>query len=366
MSIPSILKGLKNPLINVQDYQHAAKTFNSNNYALLPKTKRWYHVYFQMHQDAYTQVSNNLKNDTGGQLAFDQGSTALAFLGPLVKSIKLPSFRFEIKKHNQYNKWALNTTKVEYEPVEITLHNDTKGLVETFWYAYYQYMVADPKWTLFNTPRTEGVEYSNYLDSSHGNVSALYNNSDSFANRFGLDTFDKPVDGLTLSEINLQQFYRDQPFFKSIKIFQFNRAIDNSVGPTYDEFTLVNPIITSYGHDQLEYASSDFVTNTMIVDYEICLYAKGQLQPNAGNPDIASWELIRTHLFDNSSSPLGNVAGSTIINTVNKLEFVAQGVVQTVESLPNTVQTITTGIAQNPAGIVNTAINQTISVLGNF
>ncbi len=367
MSILSAISNSRNPDVTVRDYQHAAATFAVNNNALLPKTKYWYHVFFQMNQAAYQQISQNLMNDTEDMVQFEPSFNGLSFLSPLIKSVKLPSIKFETKKHNQYNKWALNTTKVDYDPVTITMHNDASSFIEGFWYAYYQYMIADPKYAMFNSIKNEGINYLNTagtFGSSQGNISPIYCSSNDAINKFGLDTFD--ASDMTPSTLKNEVFYRNQPFFDAIRIFQFSRAIDVELGPTYDEFVLVNPIISSYDHDTLEYSSQDFVTNSMTIEYETVLYNRGYLKPDEDYPDIASWQMIFDYMFDSTPSPLGNVPGSINIINANQLNVETTETVQSAEALTNTVQTITTGITENPAATISFGINQTLSVLGDF
>jgi hypothetical protein len=88
------------------------------------------------------------------------------------------------------------------------------------------------------------------------------------------------------------------PFFTSIQIFQLSRR-------TYQCFTLVNPKITSFQHDNLQYAEGAGTTqNTMTVIYEGVIYGVGAVKQ--GNPTG-----FGTEYYDKQPSPLSVAGGGT-------------------------------------------------------
>jgi hypothetical protein len=44
----------------------------------------------------------------------------------------------------QYNKKMYTNTRIVYEPINITFHDDHADTVNAFWKKYYEYNVADP------------------------------------------------------------------------------------------------------------------------------------------------------------------------------------------------------------------------------
>lgn len=350
--------------IILRDYQHASKTYHSNNNALLPKTKRWFHVYFEISPSVFNVVNTAMITGLAGsasgpssRLNWNTNQANLALLGVVAQNIKLPGFKFQTKKHNQYNRMSINVDKIDYDPIEIAFHDDTVNMINTFWYSYYQYMIQDPKFSNFGSTQTQGLPIPQQWDQPTANYSSIYNATDNFTNTWGLDTV---IPGR-------QTFGRDQPFFKSIRIYQFNRAVDVTEGATYNEFVLVNPIITSFEHSDLDYSSSEFTNNRMIIDYETVLYNAGLLS----NDEIASWDSVRDTFFDNSPSPLGQIEPIITIpanNVVQQVVGVASQIVNSISSSVTTFHTSTNTTSIN--GLVSgTSINADISVpfsIGNF
>lgn len=331
---------------NLRDYQSAADTFAANNNSFLPKTKRWFHIYFQINPNAVSVVNQAFVNGQfgpGARFNWSGKQSDLALIGVLAKSVKLPDISFEVKKHNQYNRWSLNVEKVNYSQIDISFWDDTINTIDSFWYAYYQYMNQDPKYSNFGAAQTQGLPIPTQWDQTANNYSTIYNATDNFANNWGLDTV---INGST-------SFGRNQPFFQSIRIYQFNRSVSDKKGASYNEFVLVNPVITSFGHDTLSYESDDFCANSMKIDYETVLYNAGYMNDD----EIASWNLVTSTYYDNSASPndllIGNIPlpipyNSTIAH--------ANEIIQSAQILSLPV----TGYIHSP-GTAITAIGSTVS-----
>ena len=158
-------------------------------------------------------------------------------------------------------------TRIDYTPVSMTMHDDNQGLTTMLMEAYYKYYYRDSNITDITAsydPR------SNYKDE----------NGRSY--RFGLDN-DKMV-----------------PFFRSIKLYQFSRH-------EYTEYTLVNPIIESWGHDTMDQTDgSGIAENKMTINYEAVLYSRGAV----GEDSPATFA---TDHYDKTPSPL-SVAGGGVGN----------------------------------------------------
>ena len=111
----------------LRDYTHASKTFRTNNYAYSPKFKFLFHVYFNINTAAAPGLA------VAGQDNF----------GILVKSIKLPSYSFDTLAMNQYNRKRIIQTKIKYDPIDITFHDDNADRIRSMWYTYYTYYYKD-------------------------------------------------------------------------------------------------------------------------------------------------------------------------------------------------------------------------------
>jgi len=64
-------------------------------------------------------------------------------LNMLVKQCDLPKYNMSYEEKTQYNKKMYNATRIAYEPVNITFHDDHADTVNAFWKKYYEYNIAD-------------------------------------------------------------------------------------------------------------------------------------------------------------------------------------------------------------------------------
>ena len=212
-----------NPLLSplaqgetVRDYKHASRTFVDNNYELQPRHGNLFHVVFEFTAEA--------------QGLFD--TVEKLEMPILVKSIDLPSYSIDVQTHNQYNRQVQTHHKISYNPVNVAFHDDVKELIRNLWHKYYVFYSADPTYS---------------LDSNS------YNTQDRYANR-------------TQQQWGMQQ--GNKRFFKNIKIYSMHNH-------KFAEYTLINPIITSFNHDSHAYANSGLMQHSMQLQYETVKYATG-------------------------------------------------------------------------------------------
>lgn len=230
----------------LRDYTHASKTFRPNAYQNAPKFKYLFHVYFQL-------------NPTG---------LPEANYGLLVKTVKLPAFTFNTVELNQYNRKRIIQTKIKYDPVNITFHDDNGNTIRKLWKGYYNYYYADgtkPQ-VVFNGAR--GAKPPLELTGGGGvagATDATYNNRTQYQPSItGNDSWG--YQGGT-SDPTGQKI----PFFKNITVFGFNQH-------NFVAYTLINPIITNFSHDTYDYASSNgTMEHQMSLDYETVVYNEGAL-----------------------------------------------------------------------------------------
>jgi hypothetical protein len=64
-------------------------------------------------------------------------------LNMLVKACDLPKYNMSMEEKTQYNKKMYTATRIAYEPVNITFHDDHADTVNAFWKKYYEYNIAD-------------------------------------------------------------------------------------------------------------------------------------------------------------------------------------------------------------------------------
>jgi hypothetical protein len=307
----SLLNGAASTLFGspyLRDYQHASKTFRTNSYENAPKLKFLFHTYFEFNTQVYANAPN---------------------FGILVKEIKLPSFTMQTEQLNQYNRKRIVQTKIKYDPIEVTFHDDNGNNTTSMWEAYYTYYYSD------------GTRPGQVLRGNRGN------------NRFFQET------GSPITDYNSNNIYSDQeggdehnwglsggatnfdgtkiPFFKNITIFGLNQH-------NFTAYTLINPIITNFSHDTYNYGEgSGIMQNKMTIDYETVVYNEGALDGRnpgdivTGFGDVANYDrtpspnmspgangtiLGRGGLIDAAGGAIRSLRGGNILGAVQNADLV--------------------------------------------
>ena len=114
-SINNFLKGFQNNLPGMKDYRHATRLFLDDNFKLAPKQKFLFHVIFDLDERLMIK----------GFSANEQYQ-----LNTLVKNCELPRYGFNLEEKIQYNKKMYAATRIQYEPVNITFHDDNADIVK--------------------------------------------------------------------------------------------------------------------------------------------------------------------------------------------------------------------------------------------
>jgi len=285
-SINNFLSGFSNGLPGMKDYQHASRLYIDDNFKLLPKQKFLFHVVFGLNDSAFTRkFTTNEK----------------AELNMLVKTCQLPKFDMNVEQKQQYNKKVNVATSISYQPVNITFHDDHADTVNAFWKAYYEYNIVDS--LTVGGPTGAQETKDSYYDAGT-------------KHQFGMDGGQR----------------KKQPLLRSIQIFALHKK-------RFTSFTLVNPIIGSWAHDDLDQGDGGAVmSNTMQVFYETVLYGAGLVTKNEP-------ENFATIHYDQEPSPLSVLGrGTTSI-------FGPGGIVDGIGSVISDVQSGNFGIGTILKGI---------------
>lgn len=308
----------------LRDYAHASKTFKPGFYANAPKFKFLFHVYFEINNEATPRTS---------QTNF----------GLLVKSVKLPSFMMDTHQLNQYNRKRIVQTKIKYDPVDITFHDDNDDAIANLWYKYYTYYYKDGT-------KPKVVFKGNRGGGSAPEVTGGGNNSTAtLANYNERTTYVESTTGNTdwgyIGEENTPGGNR-VPFFKSITVFGFNQH-------NFLAYTLVNPIITRFGHDTYDYAeSAGTMSNTMTIDYETVVYNRGNLDGEKPSDIVTGFGLESN--YDRRLSPIAAPGSNSNILGPTGLVASAGGAIKDFVSGDNVLGAIrTAGAAYNSAKNIN-------------
>ena len=279
-SMPKIndyLKGFQNSLPGMKDFRHASRLYIDDNYKLIPKQKFLFHVIFQTDETLFFKGFNRHES-----LDFNM----------LVKACDLPKYNMNIEEKFQYNKKMYCATRIQYDPVNITFHDDHADTVNAFWKKYYEYHIADSV--------NLGVDDAVLNKTKDDYYDAIDNRT---TNKWGMDT---PVE-------------RKKPYLQKIIIFVLHKQ-------RFTSMQLVNPKIASFSHDNLDAADgTGIMANTMQVMYETVLYDSGTINKN----DVPGFATIN---YDHEPSPLTVLGGGT--NSI----FGPGGIVDGIGSVMKNVQ----------------------------
>ena len=219
---------------NLGDYQHAARLFVDDTFRLAPKNKFLYYVVLHLNPEI-TQQEGAFSNRHRLEVNY------------LVKSAELPKYTIDTETGlNQYNRKTNSYKKIQYDPVNIKLHDDNNGITNMLWSLYYGYYFRDR------------------LNNNQNSVLPLAYRRNTYASkldyqfRYGLDNDSS------------------QPFFNSIQIVTLTRQ-------RFFSYLLCNPKITKWDHDSVEAsASGDIMESSMTVVYDSVIYGSGVVR--TGNP----------------------------------------------------------------------------------
>lgn len=191
-------------------------------------------------------------------------------LNMLVKRCDLPRYGMNIEEKIQYNKKMYAATRIQYDPINITFHDDHADTVNAFWKKYYEYHIAD----------SVGITNDNMINQMKDDY---YDSiGDRPINKYGMDVPMK----------------RKKPFLKQIDIFVLHKQ-------RFTSMSLINPTIGSFNHDSVDQADgTGIMENVMQIFYETVIYGSGVVN----RQDVPGFATVR---YDKSPSPLTILGGGT-------------------------------------------------------
>ena len=292
---------------SLRDYTHASKTFRTNAYELKPRFKFLFHVQFTLNVEEIQALKNSK--------VF--GPTQISTLSLAVKTVDLPKYNIDVATLNQYNRKRLVQTKINYEPVNVTFHDDGGDNIREMWYQYYSYYYKDPAQQYISTAPVTNGSIGSVQTKQNG---FSYNNRDIYAqNRVGSVSDwgfigENFMDGTSTAS-------GKPPFFKDIQIIGFDQH-------KYARYILINPLITNWNHDTYDYSQgSGTMQHTMTIRYETVKYLNGGL----GKPDKnISWP--DTAHYDEVKSPLARAGSTASIFGQGGLLSTGEGILADLES----------------------------------
>lgn len=238
----------------IKDWQHASKLFVGDNFRLAPKMGYLFHVFFDINPDSISRIGEQEKIEAG----------------LLAVTADLPKFSFDTKTMNSYNKPNIVQSKIKYEPLTITFHDDNADVVRALWVDYFNYYYRD----------TDGG-----LTQKTSDVSEKYTTPEKYIANRRFNNF-----GYAPRAYGAASAGDTQQYFKSIRIYSLHQK-------RFSEYILVNPIITSFQHGSHQQGSADTLQHSMTINYETVLYASG----NVSEKTVSGFAKIH---YDKSPSTL--------------------------------------------------------------
>lgn len=322
----------------LRDYQHASKTFKTNGYAYAPKLKFLFHVYFEINEQ-YISATKDWGQDHN--------------FGLLVKSIQLPKYSFDLATLNQYNRKRVVQTKIKYDPINITFHDDNSSLIRKMWHTYFTYNYKDATYT--DQSETKAASQTGGASSPIINLNdrTVYKN-----NLEGQLDWGYIGEGQTPSQLTgIDNGTSKVPFFKAINIYGFNQH-------NFSLYRLINPVIESFSHDTYDYSNTNSgMEHQMTINYETVKYYEGAL--DGANPGSTVKGFGDVSHYDNTPSPIAQPGSNSTIMGQGGLVDAAGGIMNDLATGHWADAIQKAGVAaktfKNPANIINIAKGEVLS-----
>jgi len=261
--------GLLNPKGNLGDARHASRTFVDGAFSRAPRTKFLFHVHFDI-------------NPRG--LSSDFRSHHSSSISVLVKTSTLPRFSFDTDMKNQYNRKKLIYKNINYDPIQVTFHDDNTGIINALWAQYFLYYSPEREQVPGAWDILGGSATGRQSGAGPYNGGGVVYSAESGGYRYGLDS-DRVQD----------------PFFRSITIYTMSKK-------RFHSYKLINPHIRTWDHGDVSYAESGgTVQATMNLGYESVIYGAGRIDTNNAEEPINFGNLH----YDKVPSPLSVLGGGT-------------------------------------------------------
>jgi hypothetical protein len=265
--------------------RHATYTFNQDSQSLYRNQPRLPFEYY---------VAINLNNVSTAKAYISKyfNSSELTQIPPLVKSIDMPSIKIETNTLNQYNRKRISQPKiVMFEPVKMVFHDVVDGKTLKFWEMYYRYYFGDgtepgkndaKQSQSSNKPYTLETLVKNLTPSLNpsitnlpSSVKSLFNSKNPTGKNSSRNTNGnkESTQNIVQNTLDNQIFGFNLPVVQNIRNLIQNIQIFQVHGGRFNQVTLVNPRISAFTHDVLNYGSSEKTLElTFTIEYEYAYY----------------------------------------------------------------------------------------------
>ncbi len=280
--------------------RHATYNFNQEAVSLYRNQPRFPFEY-------YINVKLNNVGTAKNYIQQFYNNASWAQVAPLVKTIEMPSMKIETTPLNQYNRKRLSQTKIAFEPVKVVFHDVADGKTLKFWEMYYRYYFGDGNEPGINVPKQSQTKNGTYsVESFLKNITPAINpnllglpasvknlfssNSPTGANSpFNTNGQKSGLENIVSNTLdnhnfgfNLQQVSNIRNLIQEIDIYQVH-------GGRFNQVTLVNPRVSAFTHDVLNYAAGDKTLElTFTFEYEYAYYTIQNMKLGGGETNNTS------------------------------------------------------------------------------
>jgi len=264
--------------------RHATYNFNQDAQALYRNHPRFpfeYYVNINLNavDSAQTFISQFFNNPSWAQVL------------PLVKSVEMPSMKIDTTPINQYNRKRLSQHKIGFEPIKMVFHDVADGKTLKFWDMYYRYYFGDGNESTKNQPvqsqqKNKPVSFEQFLHnitpsvnpdilSIPTSVKDMFIGKQKTGSNSSFNTIGEKskTQNIVSDVLNNHQFGFNLPTVKNIRNLIQSIDLYQVHGGRFNKVTLVNPRISAFTHDVLNYAVSDKTLElTFTFEYEYAYY----------------------------------------------------------------------------------------------
>ncbi len=300
------LKGFFGEGQGLRDYTHASRTFTTNAYELKPRYKFLFHVSFSINTGEIPYLRGVF------------GSSDVSELSLLVKTVDLPKYSIQTQTMNQYNRKRIVQTKLEYQPITLTFHDDGGDNARRLWYYYFSYYYKDPTQQYLSPNVTNGS-----LGASANRATGFgYPRNDIYSDT--LQVKDWGYSGETWTD-GTSSSGGKPAFFKDIRIFGLDQR-------KFAEYVLINPVIKSWNHDTYDYSQgSGIMQHSMTLEYETVKYYEGAMSAG-GRADQNVVGFGGPEHYDTTRSPIARPGANATVFGQGGLLDAAEGIIGDLQS----------------------------------
>jgi hypothetical protein len=291
----------------LRDYTHASRVFTTNSYELKPRFKFLFHVSFTLNTTEIPYLRGVFGPDDIQELSL------------LVKNVDLPKYSIDTETLNQYNRKRVVQTRINYNPVNLTFHDDGGDNARKLWYYYYTYYYKDATQPYLTPEVTNGTNGS----SQNRQAGFGYNARDIYDDVMQVKDWgfvgESWNDGTSSAS-------GKPPFFRDIRIYGMDQR-------KFAEYVLINPLITAWNHDRYDYAEgTGTMEHSMSIAYETVKYYDGAIGKVGPGGDTNVKGFGDPSRYDSRLSPIARPGANSTVFGQGGLLDAGTGIIDDLQS----------------------------------